>query len=266
MLQGIGSNVTAFVGDDGIVLIDCSVKQLAPKMEAALKTLSDKPIKFALNTHFHGDHTGGNAYFGKTVTLIGQDNMRKKMQSERDPRITDLPVSLPVITFSDQLTLHMTGGEIQATHFAQGHTDGDVIVVFPQVNVVEIGDNLTNFAPPHFPAIDADNDGSGGPKGSIAANEYVLSHFPDDVKIIPGHGNLATKTDATKYVAVLKETSAIVQAGIDQGKSLTQMKQEKVLAKWSYLDTPAITTDLYLERLYNGLTNGREAHKRVRPE
>src|ERR1700680_2784990 len=253
LLQGLGGNVGAFVSDDGLVLIDCEELQMGPKIEAALKNISDKPVKYLPNTHWHGDHTGVNAYVGKTAIIIAHENMRKKMATSHDPRITDLAVSLPAITFSDQFTLHMNGGEIHAIHFEHGHTDGDAVIFFPQANVVLTGDNFTNFDPPHFPPIDADNDGSGGPQGSIAVAEYILSHTPDDVKIVPGHGGVATKSELTKYLAVLKDTTAALQAGIDQGKTLDQLKQENVLAKWAYLDSNVIHTDLYVERLYHGL-------------
>jgi len=253
LLQGVGGNVGAFISDDGSVLIDCEELQLGPKLEAAVKSISDKPVKYVLNTHWHGDHTGGNAYFGKTAVIIAQDNMRKKMAAEHDPRITDLAVSLPAITFSDQFTLHMKSGDIHAIHFEHGHTDGDAVVFFPQDNVVLTGDNFTNFNPPHFPAIDTDNDGSGGPQGAIAAAEYILSHTPDDVRIVPGHGGVAGKSELTKYLAVLKETTAALQAGINQGKTLDQLKQENVLAKWASLDSNVIPTNLYIERLYHGL-------------
>jgi glyoxylase-like metal-dependent hydrolase (beta-lactamase superfamily II) len=251
---GMG-NIGAFVGDDGIVLVDAQLVELGPKIEAALKTISDKPVKYVLNTHWHGDHTGGNAYFGKSAIIIAQDNVRKKMETETDRRITNLPLSLPVITFSDQLTLHLNGGELHAIHFAHGHTDGDSLVLFSQTNVVHMGDLFTNFDPPHFPAVDTENDGSGGPQGEIAAAEYVLAKAPDDAKIIPGHGNVASKVELNKYLDVLKGTSAAVQAGMDQGKSLEQLKQEKVLAKWEYLDSPPIKSDVYLERLYKGLAS-----------
>jgi glyoxylase-like metal-dependent hydrolase (beta-lactamase superfamily II) len=253
LLQGVGGNIGAFVSNDGLVLIDCEELQMGPKIEAALKAISDKPVKYVLNTHWHGDHTGGNAYFGKTAIIIAHDNMRKKMATAHDPRITDLGVSLPAMTFSDQLTLHMNSGEIHAMHFEHGHTDGDAVVFFPQDNVVLTGDIFTNFNPPHFPAIDTDNDGSGGPQGAIAAAEYILAHTPDDVRIIPGHGGPATKTELTKYLAVLKDTTAALQAGINQRKSLDQLKQENVLAKWAYLDSNVIPTNLYIERLYHGL-------------
>jgi cyclase len=255
LLQGFGGNAAAFLGDDGIVLIDCEQVQLGAKIEAALKTVSDKPVKYVLDTHWHGDHTGGNAYFGKSAIIIAQDNVRKKIETVPDRRITNLAVSLPVITFNDQLTLHMNGAEIRAVHFAQGHTDGDSAVFFPQANVVDTGDLFINWDPPRFPGIDFDRDGGGGPQGEIAAAEYVLARTPDDVKIIPGHGNLASKADLTKHLTLLKDTSAAVQAGINQGKTLDQLKQEKVLAKWEYLEkNGGLKSEVYLERLYNSLS------------
>ena len=262
MVQGFGGNIAAYVGTDGIVLVDTEEVQLGPKVETALKTISDKPIRYVLNTHWHGDHTGSNAYFGKTAIIIAQDNVRKKMETVPDPRITNLAVSLPTITFSDELTLHMNEADIHSVYFPHGHTDGDSIVLFPQDNIVHMGDDLTNFEPndlvnfepTRFPAINWENDETGGVEGLIAAAEYVLSQLPDDVKIIPGHGSVTSKKYVAKYVALLKATSAVVQAGIDQGKSLDQLKQERVLAKWDYLEkNGGMKSDAYLERLYKSL-------------
>jgi cyclase len=255
MIQGFGGNIAAYVGDDGIVLSDTEQVQLGPKIEAALKTISDQPVKYVLNTHWHGDHTGGNAYFGKTAVIIAQDDVRKTMQTEPDRlgRITNLPVSLPAITFSDQLTLHMHGGDIHAIYFPKGHTSSDTVVFMPGGKVVHTGDDFTNFMPANFPAVDFENDGSGGVQGVQAACEYVLAHTPDDVKIVPGHGNLATKADLAKYLDVLKGTVAAIQAGIDQGKTLDQLKQEKVLDKWSYIGQGP-RADGYIERVYKSLT------------
>jgi cyclase len=249
---GMG-NIGVFAGDDGIVLVDSQLVELGPKIDAALKTISDKRVKYVLNTHWHGDHTGGNAYWGKTAVLIAQDNVPKTMQKEPDRRITDLPVSLPTVTFANQFALHINGGEVRAMYFGRAHTDGDVIVFFPGGSVVHMGDVFTNFDPPHFPALDNDNDGTGGPEGAIAGIEYVLAHAPDDAKMIPGHGAVASKVELRKYLDVVKATTAVVQAGINQGKSLDQLKQEKVLAQWDYLDSPPIKTDVYLERLYKSL-------------
>jgi glyoxylase-like metal-dependent hydrolase (beta-lactamase superfamily II) len=255
LVQGFGGNIGAYVGDDGIVLIDTEQVQLGPKIEAALKTISDKPVKYVLNTHWHGDHTGGNAYFGKTAIVIAQEDVRETMQTETDRlgRITNLPVSLPVLTFSDQFTLHMRGGDIHAVHFAKGHSSSDTVVFMPGGEVVHAGDVFTNFTPPNFPAVDFEGDGSGGVQGMRAACEYVLAHAPEDAKIIPGHGNLGTKADLAKYLEVLNGTVGAIQAGINQGKNLEQLERENVLAKWSSIGQGAKANN-YIERVYKSLT------------
>ena len=250
----VGGHVGAFVGDEGIAIVDAGYAPAAPKLEAALKTISDKPVKYLLNTHYHGDHSEGNEYFGKTAILIAQDNARKKKEAGSKSFAPSPAISLPVITFTDQLTLHINGAEIHAIHFSNGHTDGDSIYIFPQGKVVQTGDDFVNWEQPGFPAIDMDGDGSGGVQGQIDVAEYIIGYTPDDVKIIPGHGNVASKADVVKELAVLKGTVAAVQAGIDQGKSLDQLKQEKVLANFEYLNTH-IKTDVYLEHLYNALKN-----------
>jgi len=252
----VGGHVGAFVGDEGIAIVDAGYAPAAPKLEAALKTISDKPVKYLLNTHYHGDHSEGNVYFGKTAIIIAHDNARKKKEAGSKSFAPSPAISLPVITFTDRLTLHINGAEIHAIHFAHGHTDGDSIYIFPQGKVVQTGDDFVNWEQPGFPAIDMDGDGSGGVQGQIDVAEYILGHTPDDVKIIPGHGNVASKTDVVKELAVLKGTVAAVQAGIDQGKSLDQLKQEKVLANFEYLNTH-IKTDVYLEHLYNALKNNK---------
>jgi cyclase len=250
----VGGHVGAFVGYEGIAIVDSGYAPAAPKLEAALKTISDKPVKYLLNTHYHGDHSEGNAYFGKTAIIIAHDNARRKKEAGSKSFAPSPAISLPVITFTDQLTLHINGAEIHAIHFAHGHTDGDSIYVFPQGKVVQTGDDFVNWEQPGFPAIDMDGDGSGGVQGQIDVAEYIIGHTPDDVKVIPGHGSVASKADVVKELAVLKGTVAAVQAGIDQNKSLDQLKQERVLKQFEYLNTH-IKTDVYLEHLYNALKN-----------
>ncbi len=264
--RNAGANASAFVGDDGIVLVDAGFGPVAPKLEEALQAISDKKVNYLVNTHWHGDHTGGDAYFAKTATIIAQDNARKRMERGDDLehmnrenllRETFGPspaTALPVITFNDELTLHMGGEEIRAIHFARGHTDSDSLIVFTKAKVAQTGTDFVNMSPSGFPAIDMDNDGTGGPQGEIAALSYIVDRMPDDVQVIPGHGKVASKTEVKKYLDVLKETSAAVQIGIDQGKSLEQLKQEHVLAKWEYLNTRVMKTDAYLERLYRSLS------------
>jgi len=254
MLEGSGGNIGASVGEDGIVIVDDEYLPLADKIEAALKGITDKPLKFVINTHWHGDHTGGNPHFGEKVPIIAQENARKRLAEGGKTRFAEVKpapkVALPVITFEDNVTVHLNGEDIRAIHFPHGHTDGDSVIFFPQANVVHMGDDFFNGG--MFPFIDIDSGGS--VQGMIAGDEKVLAEVPDDVKIIPGHGPLGTKEDLRKFVTMLKETSAAVQAGINKHKTLAQLKKEKVLAKWDSYGKSFINTDLFTEILYDSLT------------
>lgn len=251
----VGGNVGALVSEEGIAIVDCGYAPAAPKLAAALKAISDKPIKYLLNTHWHGDHTDANSYFGKSAIIIAHDNARKKMEKGGGAFAPAPAIALPSITFDGRLTLRMKGGDILGVHFDHGHTDTDTIYFFPGGKVVQTGDDFVNWPVPGFPAIEMDNDGSGGVDGQIAAQEYILAHTPAGVKIIPGHGNLAAREDMVKMLAVLKDTRATVQAAINQGKSLEQLKQEKAFAKWDYLnESHHIQSDVYFQRLYKSLS------------
>ncbi len=254
MLVGAGGNIGASIGEDGIVIVDDEYLPLADKIEAALKGITDKPIKFILNTHWHGDHTGGNPHFGEKAPIIAQENVRKRLASGGKTRFGETKpapkVALPIITFEENVSVHLNGEDIRAIHFPNGHTDGDAVIFFPQANVVHMGDDFFNGG--MFPFIDIDSGGS--VQGMIAGGEKVLAETPDDVKIIPGHGPLGNKDDLRKFITMLKETSAAVQAGIKKGKTLDQLKQEKVLAKWDSFGQSFIKTDLFTEILYDSLT------------
>ena len=254
MLVGAGGNIGASIGEDGIVIVDDEYLPLADKIEAALKGITDKPIKFILNTHWHGDHTGGNPHFGEKAPIIAQENVRKRLASGGKTRFGETKpapkVALPIITFEENVSVHLNGEDIRAIHFPNGHTDGDAVIFFPQANVVHMGDDFFNGG--MFPFIDIDSGGS--VQGMIAGGEKVLAETPDDVKIIPGHGPLGNKDDLRKFITMLKETSAAVQAGIKKGKTLDQLKQEKVLAKWDSFGQSFIKTDVFTEILYDSLT------------
>jgi glyoxylase-like metal-dependent hydrolase (beta-lactamase superfamily II) len=258
-----GGNVSAFVGDDGIVLVDPGFYNMAPKLEAALKTISDKPVKYVLNTHWHGDHTEADAVFKKEgAVIIDQDNVLTRMQTGSPHFIPSAVDSLPTITFDHEITLHMNGGELHGVHIPPGHTNGDTIYVYPAAKVVQLGDDFTNgFGPRGLPGWDMDGDGTGGPEGPIAAYQYVLDHVGEDAKVIPGHGNLATGADLVKPLAFLKAATAGVQGDINEGKTLDQIKQENVLAKLDYLDLGPEKENAYVERLYTALT-----HKNAAPQ
>lgn len=264
MLQGEGGNIAASVGDDGIVIVDDQYAPLADKIQAALKNLkiTDKPVRFVINTHYHGDHTGGNEPFANTgSTVIAQDNVRKRLETGGTAgnggsvkmEVKPAPKgALPVITFEHDVTVHLNGEDIRALHFPAGHTDGDAIIFFPKNNVVHMGDDFVRYG---FPFIDVASGGS--VQGMIAAMEKVSAQLPPDVKVIPGHGALSNLDDVRAYVKMLKETSAAVQKAIDEHRTVEQMKQEKILAPWAKWSGEFIDSDKFIETLYNSLTGSK---------
>jgi len=269
MLEGAGGNIAASVGEDGIVIVDDQFAPLADKIRAALKDLgvTDKPVRFVINTHFHGDHTGGNAPFSDTSTVIAQDNVRKRLEAGGTSgtggsmRMENKPApkaALPIITFGQDVTVHLNGEDIRALHFPAGHTDGDAIIFFPQSNVVHMGDDFVRYG---FPFIDIDSGGS--VQGMIGGLEKAMAQLPPDVKVIPGHGALSTLADVREFVKMLKDTSAVVEKALKQHKTLAQMKKEKILAPWRQYGAGFINDDAFVETLYNSLT-GKKNNKFMR--
>jgi len=261
MLTGSGGNIGVSAGDDGIVIIDDQFAPLAPKIKEALKAISDKPLKFIINTHYHGDHTGGNEVFGADAPIVAHENVRKRLQSGStfNGRVTPpaSKVALPVVTFNDRATIHANGEDIRAVHIPNGHTDGDAVIYFPNANVVHMGDDFLNGL---FPIIDIENGGS--VKGMIAGVEKVLATLPDDVKIIPGHGTLGDKKALRAYADMMKATYAAVEKEVKAGKTLEQVKAAKPLAAWDdTLGKGGIPTDRYVETLFNDLSRASSPTK-----
>jgi cyclase len=257
MLQGAGGNIGASVGDDGIVIVDDQYAPLAEKIQAALKGITDKPVRFIINTHFHGDHTGGNAYFQKQAPIIAQDNVRKRLESgsgagnggsvHHDAKPAPRE-ALPILTFDHDVTVHLNGEDIRALYFPAGHTDGDSIIFFPHSNVVHMGDDFVTYG---FPFIDVESGGS--INGMIDAVAQVIAQLPADVKVIPGHGQVSTLDDVRAYETMLKATRDLVQQALKDGKTLDQMKEAKLLDPWKKY-SGVINEDAFLETLYNSLT------------
>ncbi|HKE01817.1 MAG TPA: MBL fold metallo-hydrolase [Planctomycetota bacterium] len=239
-----GGNVVASVGDDGILVVDDNFAESAPKMQEALKGITDKPVKFVLNTHHHGDHTGGNELFSKLAPIFAHTNVRKHLS---EPGKNGVPPKgvLPVVTFDDRIVIHVNGEDVRAVHYANGHTDGDIVVYFSDSNVVHMGDD---FFAGRFPFIDL--KGGGSVKGLIASVDAVIAQLPKDAKVVPGHGPLSTVDDLRAYSDMLKKTSAIVEAGMQQKKTLEQLKSERVLRDFEKLSWEFISTDAFLETLY----------------
>jgi cyclase len=262
LMQGAGGNIAASVGDDGIVLIDDESAPLADKVQAALQGITDKPVRFVINTHYHGDHIGGNAHFKKQATLIAHDNVRRRMESggstgnggsmhfEAKPQAKD---ALPVITYDHAVTLHLNGEDIRVLHFASGHTDGDSIIFFPKSNVVHMGDEFVT----HFPFVDVEAGGS--LQGMINAVENVIAHVQPDVKVIPGHGQVSSLGDLRAYLTMLKATRDAVAHALKDGKTLDQMKQAKILDPWKRYSGEFVNEDAFLETLYISVAGQKSA-------
>jgi len=254
MLTGAGGNIGVCVGEDGVVIVDDQFAPLAPKIKEALKAISDKPLKFIINTHYHGDHTGSNEVFGREAPIVAQENVRKRLKSGTKFGTRETPPApkdaLPVVTFENNVTIHVNGEDIRAVHFPNGHTDGDAVIYFQQSNVVHMGDDFFNGL---FPIIDIEN--GGGVKGMIRNVDKVLTTLPDDVKVIPGHGPLSDKNGLRQFVEMLRGTSTVVEAGIKEGKTLERLKAEKVLEPWNATwGAGGVKTESYLETLFNDLS------------
>ncbi len=266
MLQGTGGNIAASVGSDGIVLIDDESAPLADKVQAALRGITDKPVRFVINTHYHGDHVGGNAYFQAQAPIIAHDNVRKRKDSggaagnggsmhfEAQPQPKD---ALPVITYDHAVTLYFNGEDIRVVHFPSGHTDGDSIIFFPKSNVVHMGDEFVT----HFPFVDVEAGGS--LSGMIDAVENVIGQVPADVNVIPGHGQVSSLDDLRAYLTMLKATRDAVAHALKDGKTLDQMKQAKILDPWKKYSGEFVSEDAFLETLYISLT-GRKNEKSIK--
>jgi cyclase len=173
-----------------------------------------------------------------------------KMEAKPQPK-----ESLPIITFDHDVTVHLNGEDIRALHFPSGHTDGDSIIFFPKSNVVHMGDDFVRYG---FPFIDL--GGGGSVEGMIAAMDEVIPKLPPDVKVIPGHGAVSNLDDVRDYVKMLKETRAVVEKGMQQGKTLAQLQQEKVLEPWKKWSGEFINSDTFIETIFNDL-NGKKDGK-----
>jgi len=262
MLEGAGGNIGASVGDDGIVIVDDQYAPLADKIQAALKGVTDKPVRFIINTHYHGDHTGGNAYFQKQAPIIAHDNVRKRLESggqagngssvhmDFKPAAKE---ALPILTFDHDMTVHLNGEDIRALYFPAGHTDGDSIIFFPKSNVVHMGDDFVTYG---FPFIDVASGGS--IDGMIDGVEKVMAQVPADVKIIPGHGPISSVDDVRAYLTMLKGTRDVVAKAIAKHKTLDEMKAAKILDPWKKYSGDFINEDAFLETIYNSLTGRKD--------
>lgn len=253
MLQGRGGNVGALVGMEGILIIDDDYKVVSEKLRDALKQLGAASPKFILNTHWHGDHTEGNEFFGKESIIVAHANVRKRLL---DPPVIFgesvkpyAPHALPIITYTQSMSLYMNGEEIRAVYYPNGHTDGDTVVFFKNAKVVHLGDD---FFVGRFPFVDLDSGGNvNGLIHNIAA---IITAAPPDAKLIPGHGAVSTVDDLKAYYRMLVETSDIVQDAMKAGKSLADIKKAGFPERFKEAGSGFIKADQWIETIYRSYT------------
>ena len=257
MIKGRGGNIAVSSGPDGVFIIDDQLKPLTEQLLAAIREISDQPIRFVINTHYHGDHVGGNEALGESGSvIIAHDNIRARMSADQFNHFFDETTpawpedALPVVTFNDRVTLHFNGEAVTAYHVPHGHTDGDSIVHFPASNVLHMGDLFFNGLYPYI-----DLDGGGGIQGMIAGADLALSLANEETKIIAGHGPLADRAGLVEYRDFLVQARDAVQQQIDAGKSLEEAIAAKPTARWDEtLGQVWIKPEQLVTFIYNSLT------------
>ena len=236
MLEGVGGfaggNVVVSYGADGIAIVDDQFVPMVPKIEAAVRKLKEGPVRFVINTHFHGDHVGGNEPMrGAGAVIFAHENVRKRMSVDQFSKLLNrkMPAApaaaLPVVTFGDGVTLHWNGETIRVEHVAPAHTDGDSHIWFERANALHMGDTFVNGL---FPFIDVESGGS--VTGFIESANRVLAKSNARTKIVPGHGPLATQADLAKFRDMLVDVKGRVEKGIKSGKTRDQFVAAKPLA------------------------------------
>jgi cyclase len=225
MLEGAGGNIGVLIGNDGVILVDDQFAPLSEKIKKAIAAISDKPIKFIVNTHFHGDHSDGNKVFGSEGSIIvAHENARKRLSKDfffkafkQEQKAMDYE-GLPKITFTESINFNMNGETVQVIHIKNAHTDGDAAIYFKESNVLHAGDAFVRYGLPFI-----DDDGGGTIDGMINGAEQMLKMINDETKIIPGHGQISNKKDLQDYKKMLQTVRNRVADGIKAGKTMDQI-------------------------------------------
>lgn len=249
VVTGAGGNIGVSAGPDGILIVDAQFAPLAPRIRRAIEGILPGPLEFVLNTHWHKDHTDGNRVFGPEAPVIAHRNVRRRLSTRavvRGEPFEPYPAgALPVITFSESLSVHFNGEEIRLVHLPAGHTDGDGVVWFTGSNVVHMGDLL--FAG-KFPFIDEESGGS--VDGYLANVAAVLERLPPGARVIPGHGEVCGRAELETFLRMLRETSALVAGRRREGMSLEEAQRAGLPGTWDSWDGGFISRDAWIATLY----------------
>jgi cyclase len=261
MLTGAGGNIGVSAGEDGVFLVDDQYAPLTPKILAAIKSVSERPVRFVVNTHWHGDHTGGNENLGEAgAVIVAHHNVRQRMSKDQfmaafDRTVPAAPAAaLPVITFADGVTFHLNGDTLEVLHLPAGHTDGDSAILWQGADVIHAGDL---FFHGNYPFVDL---GSGGSiDGLIAGVERLLERAGDGTKIIPGHGALATRADLAAYAEMLKGARAAVAALVAEGEDREAVVAAEPTAAWDEAwGGGFISAERFAGTLFDSLAGGQD--------
>jgi glyoxylase-like metal-dependent hydrolase (beta-lactamase superfamily II) len=231
-LKGQGGNIGVFIGDDGVFMIDDQFAPLTPKILVAIKEITNKSVKYLVNTHWHQDHTGGNGNMQKQgAIIVSHDNVRKRMIVDQvikgRTRKASSKEALPVITFTQDMMLHIN--HILISHIHNAHTDGDALVYFTKNNVLHVGDS---YFQGKFPYIDLSSGGS--VNGYIEGLKKIILLCDNNTKVIPGHGDISNKKEVKVYLKMLTEIRTTIQKEIDKGQTLEQVtKNNKITEKYN---------------------------------
>jgi glyoxylase-like metal-dependent hydrolase (beta-lactamase superfamily II) len=243
MLQGPGGNIGILATDKGLLLVDDKFSPLAQKIENAMQNIENKPLKYVINTHYHGDHTGSNAFFAQKAPIFAHENVRNRLSMESDNQ-----ESLPVVTYQDGIKIYLDNEEVILSHLPAGHTDGDTYVYFKKANVLHTGDLFFEVG---FPYVDLKSGGT--VKGYLASVKAMLASTPDNVIIIPGHGKITNKQRLKDFAAMIEFSISRVNKAIAAGKSDDEIIAAGIGEKYKSLSWAFITEEKWLKTLVTDL-------------
>jgi cyclase len=240
MLKGSGGNIGVLATNEGLLLVDDQFSPLAKRIELAMKSIVDKDLKYIINTHYHGDHTGGNSFFSDKAPIFAHQNVRSRLKAQGQQSKS----ALPVVTYQDGINIFLDDEEIKLTHLAHGHTDGDTAVYFKKANVLHTGDLFFEIG---FPYIDLKSGGS--VKGYLAAVHHLIENTPDDVVIIPGHGKLSDKAGLKAFAKMIEYSIALITTSLAEGKTPTEIIATGVKKEYKHLSWSFISEERWLKTL-----------------
>ncbi len=257
VIHGSGGNVILSIGNDGIILVDDQYAPVTEKMMSIIANITNKPIKFVINTHWHPDHVGGNERLGEAgAVIVSHENVRKRLNQDQFFEMINQTIpalskkGLPIITFSDNMTFYQNNDEIRISYLDNGHTDGDSAVYFTQNNVIHVGDDFSDEA---YPFMDLSTGGS--IDGLISSLKSIISIINNDTKVVAGHSGISNQTKVKDYANMLIDVRSLISSMIKEGKSLDEIIQSKPTAQYdtTYRDYSFIKPKDFVTNIYESL-------------